>query len=334
MDLAVETREVTKRFWSWRGICGVLRGGHDGSRLYRETVALDGLNLRVPRGSVYGLLGRNGAGKTTAVQLLLGLLEADTGEVSVLGFDPMKDEVPMKQRVGHVADGQKMYEFYTVEELCRFCATFYPTWNLAWQNELLDRLDLPRDRRLGELSRGTKAQMALVLALAHEPELLLMDESTSGLDAVVRRQFLETLVELSEQAGRTALISSHIIDDLERVCDWVGILHRGRLIVQQPLDELKGSVQQIRATFAGAPPEQVGELAGNLVRSRRRERELLLTVQGFRADMVEQVRRLGATSAEAVPLSLEEIFIAYTGPVRLEERLGAAVADATEESTE
>jgi len=278
----------------------------------RKTVALDGIDLQIPRGSVYGLLGRNGAGKTTTIQLLMGLLEPTEGDISVLGLNPLTQDVEMKRRVGHVADGQKMYEFYTVEELCDFVSVFYPTWNRKLQDELIDRFELPRDQRIAEFSRGMKAQAALVLALSHEPELLLMDESTSGLDAVIRRQFLESIVEMSHDGGRTVVLSSHIIDDMERVCDWVGLIHKGKLIVQSRLEELKSAVKQLRVVLTQPMPPLPGEVSEHVLRQEQANGESLITVTDFAPDMADAFRSAGATQVEVDDLSLEEIFVAYT----------------------
>ena len=311
MDLAVQPHELSKVFRSFRGVRSLLspRGG---VRLFRETVALDDVDLQVPKGSVYGLLGRNGAGKTTTIQLLMGLLEPTAGRSEVLGLDPLTQDVEMKLRVGHVADGQRMYEFYTVEEICEFASTFYPTWNAQLQETLIDRFELPRDQRIAELSRGMKAQVALVLALAHEPELLLMDESTSGLDAVIRRQFLESIVELSHEEGRTAVLSSHIIDDMERVCDWVGLIHKGKLIVQTTVEDLKRRVKQVRLTFEGHPPSSLNGFSGHVLKQEQLEGDLFVTIADYEEKMLAELRATGATSAEPVDLSLEEIFVAYT----------------------
>jgi len=309
MDYAVETRGLVKKFRSFRGVRGMLQG----KGAVRETVAVDGLNLEVPTGSVYGLLGRNGAGKTTTIQLLVGLLEPTAGEVSVLGLDPLRNHTELMRYVGHVADGQQMYDFMTVEGICQWTSTFYPvTWNKDLQEDLLDRFDLPRDAPLRDLSRGMKAQVALTLALAHEPELLLMDESTSGLDAVVRRQFLETIAELSHERERTAVLSSHIIDDMERVCDWVGILHRGKLIVQEPLESLKASVKQLHLRYRHAPPGELPGFAGRVLQMKWGARDLVITLEGYTEEVGQALRAHGALAVEVIDLSLEEIFVAYT----------------------
>jgi len=311
MELAIETHGLVKKFRSFRGLGSILspRGRF---RLMRETVALDGIDLQVPRGSVYGLLGRNGAGKTTTVQLLMGLLEPTAGDISVLGLHPLKQDVELKRRVGHVADGQKMYEFYTIEELCDFASVFYPSWNRKLQDELIDRFDLPRDQRLAEFSRGMKAQAALVLALSHEPELLLMGESTSGLDAVIRRQFLESIVEMSHESHRTVVLSSHIIDDMERVCDWVGLIHKGKLIIQSPLEDLKKSVKQLRVVSPHPMASLPRAVSEHTVRLEQLNAETLITVKSFTRQMVDALQAAGATRVEVDDLSLEEIFVALT----------------------
>ncbi|MFO7947034.1 MAG: ABC transporter ATP-binding protein [Armatimonadota bacterium] len=214
-DLAIETTSLTKRFG--------------------RVVAVDDLELAVPRGSVYGYLGRNGAGKTTTIQMLMGFLEPTRGAATVLDFDPLRDEVPMKTVVSYVPEQVQMYDWMTVQRTMWFGANTHPRWDQKLADDLVKRFELPPDRRLGNLSRGMLGKVALTFALSSHPEVLILDDPTSGLDALVRREFMESIVGILQQAGTTVFFSSHIIDDVERVADWIGILHEGKLIPDEEL---------------------------------------------------------------------------------------------------
>lgn len=279
------------------------------TRRFGRTVAVDGIDLGVPVGSVYGFLGRNGAGKTTTIQMLMGMLEPTAGTMRVLGFHPRRDDVAMKRLVSYVPERVQMYDWMTVREIVRFGAGVHPRWDDAAAAALLERFDLPLDRKVGALSRGMQGKLALALALASHPRLLILDDPTMGLDAVVRREFIESIVGVLQEAGTTVFFSSHIIDDVERVADWIGIIHEGRLLLQEPLEELKGRVCRVILTFADeapAPPELAGVLAVE-----RSGRQIVLTVARFDDGMRGAVEALGPSAIETEGCSLEDIFVAY-----------------------
>ncbi len=290
-DLAIETTGLTKRF----------------GRL----VAVDDVALQVPAGSVYGYLGRNGAGKTTTIQMLMGMLEPTAGTMSVLGFDPFTQDVPMKRVVSYVPERVHMWDWMTVADLMAFGAGVHPNWDAAYSENLRTRLDLPVDRKLGHLSRGMQGKAALLTALASHPKLLLLDDPTMGLDALVRREFMESIVAVLQEAGTTIFFSSHILDDVERVADWIGILHEGKLVVQSPLEDLKASVKRIIATFPEAP---VGlDLPGVLQQESDGRQQVIVCHECEAA--VEKLRAAGATAVQVEDCSLEDIFVAYVRTV-------------------
>lgn len=290
MDPVIQLKNVTKRF-----------GSH---------TALADVSLEVPPGVVFALLGENGAGKTTAIKVLLGLEEATAGQARVLSLDSRRDGEQIRRRVGYVPERPTLYEWMSVAEIGWFAAGFYDAAFLPRYDSLVEQYQLPRQRKIKELSKGMRAKVALSLALAHEPGVLVLDEPTSGLDTLVRREFLESMVELAA-AGRTVLLSSHQIGEVERVADFVAILSHGKLVLVEQLDTLKQQVRELTVTLAdgaAAPPTVCGEL----LRRRHRARQWQLLVRYLAEEHVEALR--GHESVGAVEVrtpGLEEIFVAY-----------------------
>jgi len=226
---------------------------HGLSRSFGGFKAVDGVSLELRRGEIYGFLGRNGAGKTTTLRLLMGILRPDGGEVELLGERARRTTVAQKRRLGYVSQEQVFYPWMTAEQLGRFVGDFYATWDAKGFTELLRLLDVPRERKVAQLSGGTRMKLALALALAHRPEVLLLDEPTAGLDPVARREFLDILVLRCREQGQTALFSSHLVSEVEQVAQRIGIIQDGQLRYQGPLSELRASVRRLRPP-PPAPP--------------------------------------------------------------------------------
>lgn len=277
------------------------------TKTYGSRAAVKDLNIEVPKGSIFGLLGQNGAGKSTTIKTLLNLLQPTAGRLSVLGLDSIGDSVALRRRVGYLPEEPTYYRWMKVEEIVRFSASFYPTWDAALADSLLKQLDLPRDRKMRELSRGMQAKVGLVMALGSRPEVLVLDDPTSGLDAIVRHEFLEAMIGNVQAEGGTVFFSSHLLHEMERIADEVAILHQGRLIVRDSLEHLKRRTKKLRAVYPDAVPESF-ELDG-LVRVARDTHQVLLTVQAFESAMPERLRQAGAETVEVIDLSLEEIFV-------------------------
>jgi ABC-2 type transport system ATP-binding protein len=291
MSTVFEFRNVTKRFG--------------------KQTALDDVSFVGKAGQVIALLGENGAGKTTAIKVLLGLLDADAGTSSVLDIDSRTQGAEIRRRVGYVPDRPALYDWMTVEEIGWFAAGFYPLGFEKHYRELVAHFQLPLDRKLKALSKGMLAKVSLALSMAHEPPLLVLDEPTSGLDPMVRREFLESMVDVAA-AGRTVLLSSHQIVEVERVADTVVILRKGRLVLSERLEVLKSRVREVLVTLqeVDTVPPDVPKGAV-LLAARRHDRQWRLLVRDLNDDALTQLQgHPDHADVDARQPSLEEIFVA------------------------
>jgi ABC-2 type transport system ATP-binding protein len=226
---------------------------HNVSKSFRTTEVLRGVNLKVERGKTFAFLGRNAAGKSTTIRILLGLLKASSGTVRVLGIDPQIDPLGLRQRVGYLAEDQTMYGWMRVEEIVRFVAPFYPTWDHELASKFLRDFELPLRTRIKHLSKGQNVRLGLVLALAHRPELVILDDPALGLDPIMRKQFNRDLITHLQGEGRTVFYSSHLLYEVEPVADEVAILDEGRIVRQADTEFLRRDVKQFvmeRAAFS------------------------------------------------------------------------------------
>lgn len=207
---------------------------------------LDDLSLRVPRGSIYGFLGPNGSGKTTTVRLFMGMMKPHGGEIRVLDGRVPRDMAHILARVGYVPERPHVYPQLTVGEAMRFHAAFHRLWDPHWADTLVDRLGLDPDRKIARMSKGEVGKLLVSLALAQRPELLVLDEPTDGLDPVVRRDVMTTVLDYVSETGATVFISSHLVHELERICDWVGVMDRGSLVAELPMNDFKNGIKHLR----------------------------------------------------------------------------------------
>lgn len=225
-------------------------------RRFGATTALDEVTFSMQRGAVYGLVGANGAGKTTLIRHLLGLLRAERGRVRVFGLDPVADPVGVLSRIGYLSEENDLPGWMRVDELIRYQRAFYPRWDDAYAEELRETFALESAAKVKTLSRGQRARLGLLLALAHRPELLVLDEPSSGLDPIVRRDIVGAILRTIAHEGRSVLFSSHLLDEVEEVADHVTLIGRGKILLSAPLDEIKASHGSLNAFFVarvGAP---------------------------------------------------------------------------------
>ena len=211
------------------------------TRRFGNKTALAGVSLSLPRGAVYGLVGANGAGKTTLIRHLLGLLRAEAGAVRVFGLDPVQDPVAVLSRIGYLSEENDLPGWMRVDELLRYTRAFYPAWDDAYAEELRGTFALDPAAKIRNLSKGEKARAGLLVALAHRPELLILDEPSSGLDPIARRDILGAVIRTIAHEGRTVLFSSHLLDEVEEVADHVTMIDHGRVVLSGSLDDIKAA---------------------------------------------------------------------------------------------
>jgi ABC-2 type transport system ATP-binding protein len=290
------------------------------TRRFGAKVALDNVSLTVPRGGVFGLVGANGAGKTTLIKHVLGLLRAEAGAVRVFGRDPVADPVGVLSRVGYLSEENDLPGWMRVEELLRYTRAFYPSWDDAYAVELRRAFELDPAAKLKHLSKGQRARAGLLIALAYRPELLVLDEPSSGLDPVVRRDIMEAIVRAIADEGRTVLFSSHLLHEVERVADRVAMIDRGRVVFDSALDDVKETHRYLTLRFEEArprPPALAGVLAWDGA-----GREWTALCSGRLGELRAAATAAGARVVEERVPSLDEIFVARVGT-----KCGAAEED-------
>ena len=219
------------------------------TRRFGAQTALSSLSLSLPRGAVYGLVGANGAGKTTLIKHILGLLRAESGSVRVFGLDPVADPVGVLSRIGYLAEEHDLPGWMRVDELIRYTRAFHPAWDDAYAEELRQRFALDPSARIKDLSKGQKARAGLLVALAYRPELLVLDEPSSGLDPIVRRDILGAVIRTIADEGRTVLFSSHLLEEVEQVADHVTMISRGEVALSAPLSAIRNSYRSLDEAF-------------------------------------------------------------------------------------
>ena len=288
---------------------------HRLTKYYGSRKVVDTLNLRIPRGTVYGLLGRNGAGKSTTLKMLTGMVRPDAGRVELLGEDLETLAPATRARIAYLAEGHPLYTWMTIGQAVRFTLSFYPNADRVLLEQVLDHFGLSPKAKIGRLSKGQRAQVSLALAIAPDPELLILDDPTLGLDTNVRRDFLESMIQIIQRRGRTILFSSHVLNDVERVADRVGVMIDGVLRADCPADHFKRAVRKVIVEFGREPPE-LPAMQGMLNAWRVGTRAELVFV-GFGPAQRAALEALDPRRVEVQELNLEDAFIEYTrGPRR------------------
>jgi ABC-2 type transport system ATP-binding protein len=281
------------------------------SRSFGPKRAIDEVSFHAMAGQVYGLVGANGAGKTTLIKHLLGLLRAATGSVRVFGLDPVREPVRVLGRVGYLSEERELPEWMRVDELMAYTQAFHPTWDASYARELIETFGLDPAKKVKDLSKGMRAQAGLVAAVAHRPELLILDEPSSGLDALVRRDILDAIVRTVADDGRTVIFSSHLLEEVERMSDHVTMLHGGRVTLSGTLDDVRRGYQRSRVRFAEhfeQPPVLDTALA-----MEGGGRTWSVVHRGSLEQFHHSVLARGGEVVESRDATLEEIFLARAG---------------------
>jgi ABC-2 type transport system ATP-binding protein len=281
---------------------------HSLHKQYGSTRAVDGLEMHVPRGSVYGFLGRNGAGKTTTIRLLAGLIQPTAGHARVLDLDPQTDRIPVLERTSFVID-KMLLPSMTGNDLVRFNRGFFPRWSDALARKYTDALEIPMNQKFRKLSGGNQTKLCLLLALSQGAELVVLDEPTAGLDPIVTDQLLRIIIDDFAGEGRTLLLSSHHLSEVERVADWIGIIDHGKLLLEAQLDDVRANFRRVRV---------VGETLNlptrnEVLQTRTGEGTTEYVLQGNVESFTASLRNQGATVLDVSPMNLQEIFLEVVG---------------------
>ena len=281
-------------------------------KAYKGVPALRGLDLAVPKGSIYGFLGRNGAGKTTTIKTLLGLLHADSGSARMFGMPVMDADrsVSIRRRIGFVAEDKELYPYMTVGQMIQFTRPFFPRWNRELERRYLEMFELPLKKKVPDLSKGMRSKLMLLLAISRGAELLILDEPTDGLDPAAIEDVLKELVAVTASLGMTIFFSSHQLAEVEKIADHIGVIDRGKLVVSGALDDMKASYQRLHVTLADGAhaPANWGEG----VVSARQEGRVVSILAARNADAIaERARAISGATVERFPVTLSDIFLEH-----------------------
>lgn len=277
---------------------------------FGKTLAVQDLALEVPRGRIFGFLGENGAGKTTTIRVLMGLLRPTSGGVRVLGEDPLGGNAELLQRIGYVSDDRAMYRWMRVSEILRFNRGLFRKWDSAYAERMREEFELDPRAKVRSLSRGQIAKLALLCALAPHPELLILDEASSGLDPIVRRMILEKLIDVASREGTTIFLSSHLLEEVDRVAEQIAILCRGRLIALGDKDTVRGSLKRVIVAARERPLALNGQPW--VLASRQTDGEIQLIARDLDSSKLGLLREWFGAEPTVIEMPLDDVFAEYT----------------------
>jgi len=281
------------------------------SKQFREIEALHDVSLSVPQGSIYGLVGSNGAGKTTLLKLLAGIYRPDSGQL-MIDSEPVYENNVIKARIAFIPDNLYFFPNYTIQDMANFYALIYPNWNKDRFLKLQEVFNLDVRRRIKTLSKGMQRQYALWMGLAMMPDIMILDEPIDGLDPVMRHKVKNLIIQDVAARSMTVIISSHNLRDLEDICNYIGILHQGKVLIQKDLDDLKADVHKIQIAFAGeVPPTLLQDM--RVPYQEQKGSVLILIVRGAHDEIIQRMQSYNPAILDVLPLTLEEIFIYEMG---------------------
>lgn len=277
---------------------------------YNGKYILNNLNLNIPIGSICGLLGKNGSGKTTLIKCILGLINHSNGRIKVLSDSPCDFKETTKERIGYVPQSDKIYPWLKIIELINYTASFYKNWNNELVKDLLNQWELDKTKKIGILSEGQVQKLLIILALGHEPDLLIFDEPVASLDPSARRNFLKTILKITSKKETTIFFSTHITSDLERIADKVALLKEGSIDFSGDLDQLKDEVKKLKITSDTCDLNNL-KIDG-LLSFESLKNEAIITIRGFDANKKNQIESDYNAKVDVIDLNLEEIFLEIT----------------------
>ncbi|WP_026477840.1 ABC transporter ATP-binding protein [Alkaliphilus transvaalensis] len=280
---------------------------------FEDIEAIRNLNLHVKKGSIYGLLGSNGAGKTTLLKTLAGIYQEDHGKVMIDG-ERVFENVDLKQRVVYISDALYFFSSYSIEDMAKFYRDIYPNWNESRYQSLQKVFNLDFNMKIHKLSKGMQRQVAFWLSLSMMPEVLILDEPLDGLDSVIRQKVKNLLIQDVAERELTIMISSHNLRELEDLCDHIGILHKGNLVIEKDLDDLKKDTHKIQVVFKEQPPADFLSQINYLYHEKRGSVELFV-IKGDKDTLLNTLNKYQPVILDILPLTLEEIFIYEMGDI-------------------
>jgi ABC-2 type transport system ATP-binding protein len=270
---------------------------------------LSDFNMSLKKRKVYGLLGKNGEGKTTLIRIIMGIIPGDRGTILFKGNEIKFNQPSYKKEVGYIPEESVFFGWMTIKELMAFNSSFYPKWNAQKAREFLDRFELDEKFRIKNLSRGMKLKLGLIVALAAEPELLILDDPTSGMDVPTRRDFLKGLIREILEEGTSILFSSHLVHELEGIIDHLGILHDGKLILEDNFEQVKNNAKKVHLVFDGSVPEGI-DIKG-LLTKKTDGNKCDLGVYPWGEDVKKDLEAMHPTKMNVESMTLEEIFVHF-----------------------
>jgi ABC-type multidrug transport system, ATPase component len=286
------------------------------SKVFEDLEALKSVNIKVNKGSIYGLVGSNGAGKTTLIKTLVGIYRQDQGEVLIDG-EKVFENIDTKCKVTFIPDALYFFTQYNIKDMAKFYKRVYATWNEQRYEKLKEAFNIDEKKKIHKLSKGMQRQVAFWLALSCMPELLILDEPLDGLDPVMRQKVKNLIIQDVAERQMTVLISSHNLRELEDLCDYIGILHKGSLILEKELDDLKSDIHKIQVAFKEDIPEGILKDV-NILYEEKRGSIRLFIVRGKKEEIIKQLSKFEPVILDILPLTLEEIFIYEMGDVGYE----------------
>ncbi|MBP8820464.1 MAG: ABC transporter ATP-binding protein [Syntrophomonadaceae bacterium] len=281
------------------------------SKQFENLEALQDVSLAVHKGSIYGLVGSNGAGKTTMLKLLAGIYKPDSGNLRI-DSQPVFENEAIKMRCVFIPDNLYFFLNYTIQDMADFYANIYPQWNNQRYQKLANVFNIEINRRIRTLSKGMQRQVALWLGLALMPDVMILDEPLDGLDPVMRQKVKNLIIQDVAEREMTVIISSHNLRELEDICDYIGILHQGKMLIQKDFDDLRADVHKIQVAFSGEIPPALLEQTQTLYHEQRGS-VLILIVRGVYSEIISHMQSFNPAVLDILPLTLEEIFIYEMG---------------------